>query len=98
LVSTFFGGRRTEPTSTGPGKLLLGTLLLGWGAFNMVEGLIDHQFLGVHHVNEKIFRADWVYWDMGFLAWGAAMLIAGWVLFQSGKRAQYHQVNHAGPV
>ena len=24
-------------------KLLIGTLLLGWGLFNVVEGLVDHQ-------------------------------------------------------
>jgi uncharacterized membrane protein len=27
-----------------------GLVLTGWGIFNVVEGLIDHQILGVHHV------------------------------------------------
>jgi uncharacterized membrane protein len=27
-------------------------LLLGWGVCNVVEGLIDHQILGIHHVKE----------------------------------------------
>jgi uncharacterized membrane protein len=33
-------------------KLLTGTMLLGFGIFNTVEGIIDHHVLGVHHVNE----------------------------------------------
>ena len=34
-------------------RLILGTLLLGWGAFNLIEGLVDHEILGVHHVMER---------------------------------------------
>jgi hypothetical protein len=30
-------------------------MLVGFGAFNCVEGLIDHHLLGVHHVNETVF-------------------------------------------
>ena len=67
-------------------KLLIGSLLAGFGLFNLVEGLIDHQILGLHHVNETVPRAQWIWWDMGFLAWGAAMLIAGWRLIRSGRR------------
>ena len=35
-------GRADVPRS---GRTLGGALLLGWGAFNVVEGLIDHQLL-----------------------------------------------------
>jgi uncharacterized membrane protein len=51
-----------------------------------VEGIIDHQVLGIHHVNELVPRTQWIYWDIGFLVWGAAMLIAGWLLLKSGRR------------
>jgi len=34
------------------GKMLTGTLLIGFGLFNLVEGIIDHHILGIHHVNE----------------------------------------------
>lgn len=75
------------------GKLLAGTLLIGFGAFNLVEGLINHQLLGIHHVNETVPRDQWMYWDMGFLLWGAAMLAGGFVLLRGGKRdtAQHMQ-------
>jgi uncharacterized membrane protein len=68
------------------GKLLAGTMLMGFGGFNLAEGFIDHQILGLHHVNETAPREQWMYWDMGFLAWGAAMLIGGWFLYKAGKR------------
>ncbi|BCH17376.1 DUF2243 domain-containing protein [Mesorhizobium sp. L-2-11] len=59
------------------GKLLLGTMLMGFGIFNLVEGVVDHQLLGIHHVNETVPRDQWIYWDVGFLIWGALMLIGG---------------------
>ena len=35
-------------------KLLFGTLLSGFGIFNVVEGIVDDHFLGIHHVNETV--------------------------------------------
>ncbi|MDJ0388354.1 DUF2243 domain-containing protein [Roseomonas sp. E05] len=67
-------------------KLLAGTLLIGFGLFNCVEGLVDHQILGVHHVNEQAPREQWIYWDLGFLAWGAAMLVGGLLITRAGRR------------
>ena len=67
-------------------RLLAGTLLMGFGLFNLVEGLVDHQILGIHHVNETVPRDQWIFWDLGFLAWGAAMLAGGWWLYRSGRR------------
>lgn len=66
------------------GKMLMGTMLMGFGGFNIVEGIIDHQVLGLHHVNETVPFEQWIYWDIGFLIWGAAMLIGGWTLFRRG--------------
>ena len=67
------------------GKLLPGTILMGFGLFNLVEGIVDHQWLGLHHVNETVPRDQWIYWDIGFLAWGAAMLIGGFLLMRRGQ-------------
>jgi uncharacterized membrane protein len=67
-------------------KLLIGTMLIGFGAFNLVEGVVNHHILGLHHVNETVSREYWIYWDIGFLIWGAAMLLVGWLLFRAGKR------------
>jgi len=67
-------------------KLLAGTMLIGFGSFNLVEGLVDHHLLGLHHVNETVPRAQWIFWDIGFLIWGAAMIVGGWVVYRSGRR------------
>ena len=69
-----------------PSKLIGGSLLIGFGSFNVVEGLVDHQFLGMHHVNETVAHKFWLYWDVGFLGWGALMLFAGIYLVRLGQR------------
>jgi uncharacterized membrane protein len=72
------------------GKMLIGTVLMGFGIFNLVEGLVDHQLLGIHHVNETAPPEQWFLWDMGFLLWGALMLVGGWALLRAGKRETEH--------
>ena len=57
-----------------PSRILVGGLLLGWGLFNLVEGTIDHQILRVHHVHPGDGQ---VAWDLGFLAFGAVLALAG---------------------
>jgi uncharacterized membrane protein len=60
---------------------LIGGMLAGWGGFNVVEGVIDHHLLGIHHVRPG---PDELLYDIGFLVWGAAMLIVGVALL--GRR------------
>ncbi|MBW3656859.1 MAG: DUF2243 domain-containing protein, partial [Gemmatimonadetes bacterium] len=67
------------------GKLLPATLLMGFGLFNLVEGAVNHLWLGLHHVNETVPREQWLAWDLGFLAWGAAMLVGGWLLLRRSR-------------
>ncbi|HEY7320099.1 MAG TPA: DUF2243 domain-containing protein [Candidatus Binatia bacterium] len=68
------------------GKLLAGSVLIGFGIFNLVEGIVDHHLLGIHHVNETVPRSQWIYWDIGFLVWGAAMFLGGWFLLKTGEQ------------
>jgi uncharacterized membrane protein len=74
-----------RPQAPRSGIALVGAMLMGWGLFNIVEGVIDHHILDIHHVNETVPREQWVYWDLGFLAWGAAMLVAGAILVRRGR-------------
>jgi uncharacterized membrane protein len=53
----------------------LGLMLIGWGTFNLVEGLIDHQLLGIHHVRDDLGGP--LGWDLAFLAFGALLVAAG---------------------
>jgi uncharacterized membrane protein len=61
-----------------PWRTQLGLLLVGWGAFNVVEGLIDHELLGIHHVRDDLGGP--IGWDLAFLAFGVGLLLAGWAL------------------
>ncbi len=67
-----------------PWRLHIGMLLAGWGAFNLVEGLIDHQILGLHHVRDDLGAP--LGWDLGFLAFGALLLVGGYALARSAER------------
>jgi uncharacterized membrane protein len=55
----------------------VGGMLIGWGVFNVVEGIIDHHLLVLHHVRPG---PDEGLWDLAFLIWGALMLGAGYML------------------
>ena len=69
---------------------LIGAILAGWGAFNLVEGLVDHQLLGIHHVRDDLPPGTGkTAWDIGFLVWGALMLAGGWGLARRRQRAAH---------
>jgi uncharacterized membrane protein len=77
-------------------KLLAGTLLIGFVLFNLVEGIVDHHLLGIHHVNETVKREQWIFWDVGFLIWGAAS--GGWLLLKVGQRETVQEATDAPPA
>ena len=76
--------RHRRADAAWPGRRLAGLLLAGWGAFNLVEGLVDHHLLGIHHVKpgdqELLF-------DLGFLMLGAVLVAAGLRLARPPGRA-----------
>jgi uncharacterized membrane protein len=55
VVGVFFlwdVGRRGTLAPTSALLPFVGQLLIGWGAFNLVEGLVDHHVLGLHHIRD----------------------------------------------
>jgi uncharacterized membrane protein len=58
-------------------------VLAGWGAFNLAEGLIDHQLLGIHHVRDDLGGP--LGWDLGFLLFGVLLIVAGVALTRSTR-------------
>ena len=68
----------------------LGGLLVGWGLFNLVEGMVDHHLLGVHHVRDDLGAP--LAWDLGFLAVGALLVVGGVLLQRAGGRSMRPQV------
>lgn len=69
-------GRRGEVPN---GRPFAGLLLAGWGLFNLVEGVIDHHLLQLHHVLDEPVHVplyDWLFLAIGgvlFLVVGAAL-------------------------
>lgn len=72
VVLLFRAARRGHAVWSG--KLLGGGMLLGWGTFNFVEGLIDHYLLGIHHVVERVGLSVW---DHLFLISGILFAVVG---------------------
>ena len=70
--------------------VFVGSLLIGAGLFDFVEGLIDHQILGIHHVKPG---PNEFAWDMGFLALGLSLIAVGWLLIQFESRTQTAEVS-----
>lgn len=73
------GARRDVPWS---GKTFVGALFLGWGLFNLVEGIIDHHILNIHHVVERYGQSAF---DFAFLASGLVMIAGGIVAIRSAR-------------
>jgi len=54
-------------------------LLIGWGAFNLIEGIINHHVLELHHVRDLPAHQpfyDWVFLLVG----GVGFIVAGLAL------------------
>jgi uncharacterized membrane protein len=80
--------RGSEPQWTS--QQCIGAVLLGWGIFNLVEGVVDHEILGLHRVNETVPEGQRIFWDIAFLLWGAAMLVMGVAMARAGAREDVH--------
>lgn len=65
------------------GRTFFGSVVLGWGVFNVVEGLVNHQLLGIHHV-WPAGPGPVILWDAAFLAWGLLFVGIGYRLAQRG--------------
>ena len=81
-VLTLRAWRRRELAP--PWRSHIGMLLVGWGIFNVVEGVIDHQILGIHHVRDDLGAP--LGWDLGFLAFGLLLVVVGLAMARSGER------------
>ena len=70
------------------GRVLLGAMLAGFGLFNLVEGVIDHHLLQIHHVRSG---PNELLWDLGFLASGVVLFTIGWLLIRAGQKQGHPQ-------
>ncbi len=80
VVTLWAAGRRG---ATPNGRRFAGQLLAGWGLFNLVEGVIDHHLLQLHHVVDvpaHVPLYDWLFLAVG----GVGFLLLGGVTAREG--------------
>jgi uncharacterized membrane protein len=65
------------------GYLFTGGMLIGWGVFNIVEGVIDHHLLKLHNVRE--ISANPEIWNYGFLGLSIILILIGYALTRKAK-------------
>lgn len=78
LLWSAFGRPGTLPAT----NAFAGYLLLGWGWFNLVEGIINHFVLNLHHVRDlpqHVPAYDWIFIGVG----GIGFILLGMVLSRS---------------
>lgn len=78
-------------------RTLLGGALVGWGLFNLVEGVVDHHLLGIHHV-WPAGPGSVLLWDLAFLALGAVLVVAGYALVRTDPVAAPGDANPQDPA
>ena len=68
-------------------RVLFGAMLAGWGLFQIVEGIIDHHLLGIHHVLPG--HPQQTLFDILFLVAGAVLIGTGvWLMHPKGEVRQ----------
>jgi uncharacterized membrane protein len=77
LLWRAFGLARGRPSW----GVLVGGLLVGFASFNLVEGVVDHLILGIHHVREG---PDAALYDAAFLIGSALVFVIGSAVLRRG--------------
>lgn len=62
-----------------------GYFVIGWGAFNFLDGLVNHHLLGLHNVREDV--ANTMAWNLGFMFVAGILLpLVGWWMVRAGQK------------
>jgi uncharacterized membrane protein len=91
LVLLWRVGKHTEVPRSSP--TFVGSLLVGWGLFNFIEGLLDHHLLQLHHVVERLGLSGF---DYAFLGSGVLMTLIGWRLIRTDRKRAVEHGMHSG--
>jgi uncharacterized membrane protein len=80
LVGVLWLWRRSRRTpGNGRWTPLVAAMLAGWGLFNVVEGIVNHYLLNLHHVRPGPNQSMY---DVGFLIFGSVLAVGGLVWYQ----------------
>jgi uncharacterized membrane protein len=79
LAGVLWLWRRSRQTMNGRWAALVAAMVAGWGSFNVVEGLVDHYLLKLHHVRPGPNQATY---DAAFLIFGALLALGGFAWYR----------------
>lgn len=65
-------------------NIFWGSLLFGWGLFNVFDSLIDHYLFKFHNVRENVSNPE-VY-NIVFLISAILFMIVGWFIINKGRK------------
>jgi uncharacterized membrane protein len=80
IVLLWQAATKTQVLST---PTFVSSLMIGFGLFNCLEGLIDHQILGIHHVRSGEYT---LIYDFAYLAISGFIAIVGWMILKSAQK------------
>lgn len=76
-----------KSSPTAKSSTFWGGFLLGAGTFNLLEGILNHHLLSIHHV--KPGPNQFVY-DISFDLFAILLAVIGWLLLRKGKEIRSH--------
>jgi uncharacterized membrane protein len=65
-------------------RAFTGQLVLGWGIFNIVEGILDHHVLSLHHVRDLPIHVPTYDWAFLLVA-GVGFILIGWAVARAPR-------------
>ncbi|KST64911.1 DUF2243 domain-containing protein [Mastigocoleus testarum] len=80
IVTLWLAVKRDDVPKSTP--IFIGSFTIGAGLFNLVEGIINHHILQIHHVRPG---AHQLAWDLSFLGIGLLAIAIGWVILLRTK-------------
>lgn len=57
------------------GSIFYNGMIIGWGLFNVIEGIFNHHILKLHNVREITPHPE--YWNLGFLFFSLLLIVIG---------------------
>jgi uncharacterized membrane protein len=85
LVGVLWLWRRSRRTAgNGQWTALVAAMVAGWGSFNVVEGLLDHYLLKLHHVRPGPNQATY---DLAFLIFGVLLAVGGFAWYRHATQS-----------
>ena len=66
-------------------SVFIGAFCIGAGLFNVVEGILSHHVLQIHHVKPG---AHQLVYDLGFIGAGILAIAIGWFILNSDKSTE----------